>query len=82
MRKVKKQWKNELDMDLKEQNYFRSIKMHLLRQTNACGICGKSIINLKEATIDHIIPLSKGGHSGLSNLQLAHEKCNLLKGNS
>lgn len=65
--------------ELRDYNYFRSIKMHLLRQNCKCGICKKDITNLKDATIDHIIPLSKGGHDGLSNLQLAHEKCNLNK---
>jgi 5-methylcytosine-specific restriction endonuclease McrA len=33
------------------------------------------------ATIDHIIPIAKGGHpSDMSNLQLAHRACNRLKG--
>lgn len=67
---------------IKEINYYRSIKIHLLRQGCLCGICGKNINNLKDATIDHIIPISKGGHSGLTNLQLAHETCNIKKGNN
>jgi 5-methylcytosine-specific restriction endonuclease McrA len=33
-------------------------------------------------SVDHIIPLSKGGHpSDLSNLQLAHRWCNRQKSN-
>jgi 5-methylcytosine-specific restriction endonuclease McrA len=32
------------------------------------------------ATIDHIVPVSKGGHpSDISNLQLAHRACNRKK---
>jgi len=33
------------------------------------------------ATIDHIIPLSKGGLHMMSNCQLAHRRCNSYKGN-
>ena len=51
-----------------------------------CGICGKPVdFSLKyphplSPTIDHIIPLAKGGHpSDISNLQLAHRCCNRQK---
>ena len=51
-----------------------------------CGICGKPVdFNLKyphplSPTLDHIIPLAKGGHpSDISNLQLAHRCCNRQK---
>lgn len=30
-------------------------------------------------TVDHIIPISKGGTYDIENLQLAHESCNLMK---
>lgn len=32
-------------------------------------------------TIDHFIPLAKGGSNHIRNLRLAHKKCNLEKGN-
>ncbi|MBI2287898.1 MAG: HNH endonuclease [Chloroflexi bacterium] len=44
-----------------------------------CGLCGQPL-RLGEATIDHIIPKSKGGPDRLDNLQLAHEACNIEKG--
>lgn len=51
-----------------------------------CGICGKPVdFSLKyphplSPTIDHIIPLAKGGHpSDIDNLQLAHRCCNRQK---
>ena len=51
-----------------------------------CGICGKPVDfslrypNPMSKTIDHIIPIARGGHpSDLSNLQLAHLTCNLAK---
>jgi 5-methylcytosine-specific restriction endonuclease McrA len=34
------------------------------------------------ASLDHIIPLSKGGTSKVVNLQLTHMKCNTEKGDT
>lgn len=52
-----------------------------------CAICGQPVdFSLKwpdpmSKTIDHIIPVSKGGHpSDINNLQLAHFHCNRQKG--
>lgn len=54
-----------------------------------CGICGKPVdFSLKfpdpmSPTIDHIIPVAKGGHpSDIDNLQLAHFYCNRQKSDS
>lgn len=51
-----------------------------------CGICGQPVdFSLKwpdpmAKTIDHIIPVAKGGHpSDINNLQLAHFTCNRQK---
>lgn len=66
-------------------NYERNRKRILATQ-NTCGICGGSVdFELKpphpmSPTIDHIIPIAKGGHpSDISNLQLAHWTCNRQK---
>lgn len=60
----------------------------VLRTQKVCGICGNEVdFNYKSPhplspTVDHIIPVSKGGHpSDLSNLQLAHRWCNRQKSN-
>lgn len=51
-----------------------------------CGLCGGHIdINIKWpeqgfATLDHIVPLSKGGSHTYDNLQPAHLLCNTSKG--
>lgn len=53
---------------------------------DVCAICGRPVDkSLKNphplaATVDHIIPIAKGGHpSDISNLQLAHRQCNRAK---
>ena len=58
----------------------------VLRTQGVCGICGQPVdLTLKfpdpmSPTVDHIIPVSKGGHpSSLENLQLAHRWCNRQK---
>ena len=51
-----------------------------------CGLCGDQIPRVVQhghplyLTIDHIIPLSKGGEHSPSNVQAAHATCNYSKG--
>lgn len=66
-------------------NYERN-KKRIMATQNTCGICGHPVdFSLKpphpmSATIDHIIPVAKGGHpSDIDNLQLAHWTCNRQK---
>lgn len=66
-------------------NYEKN-KRIILKTQNVCGICGKPVdMSLKYGdpmapTIDHIIPVAKGGHpSDIDNLQLAHWTCNRQK---
>lgn len=52
-----------------------------------CGLCGDQIPrdaiwpNPMFGTLDHIVPLSKGGPHSEANLQAAHLRCNASKGN-
>ena len=58
------------------------IKKQLINSKgNVCALCGKPITNMKDCTIDHIIPISKGGLTTIENCQLAHRECNLIRGN-
>lgn len=50
------------------------------RDKYTCQICGKYMPDGIGIHIDHIIPISKGGKSVLSNLQVLCSKCNLQKG--
>ena len=50
----------------------------LLRQGLTCALC-QAIMSEHEVSIDHILPISKGGGSTICNMQLAHKKCNNKK---
>lgn len=65
---------------------FEKAKKRILKEQCICGICGKPVDKTIKyphplsPTIDHIIPIDRGGHpSDISNLQLAHFKCNRQK---
>ena len=65
---------------------YENARRKILATQTICGICGKPVdFSFKNPhplapTVDHIIPVSKGGHpSDLSNLQLAHRCCNREK---
>ena len=47
-------------------------------QNGLCAYCGRHR-NIKYMTIDHIIPISKGGTDEISNLQCTCKACNNLK---
>jgi 5-methylcytosine-specific restriction endonuclease McrA len=57
------------------------------RDRGVCALCGKRVNkalkwpDLGCATIDHIIPLTKGGPHSWANVALAHHRCNSLKNN-
>ena len=52
-----------------------------------CNICTKPVNMSKSGldplgpTIDHLLPVSKGGTNDSNNLALAHRRCNLSRGN-
>ena len=67
---------------------FEYNKKIIIATQSVCAICGAPVDkrlkfpNPYSATIDHIIPLSRGGDpTALDNMQLAHMKCNRAKSN-
>lgn len=74
------------DRDGTHRAVFDRNKKKIYATQTICGICGNPVdFELKyphplSPTIDHIIPVAKGGHpSDISNLQLAHFSCNRQK---
>jgi len=68
----------------KEKSWTR--KQLINKHHGLCVLC-ECQVNLihddpRQATIDHIMPLSKGGTGDLGNLQLLCASCNNEKGNS
>jgi 5-methylcytosine-specific restriction endonuclease McrA len=62
------------------------VMRHLVRKyAGLCVLCGEPVSfrqgTPNYATIDHIVPRSKGGLDVPSNYQLACEQCNLRRGN-
>lgn len=48
------------------------------RNHGRCAICGR-YVPFMDFTVDHIIPISKGGTNNMNNLQCACKTCNLIK---
>ena len=52
-----------------------------VRDRGLCGICGEFIAPDK-FTLDHIVPLARGGSNSLDNIQCCCKKCNIAKADS
>lgn len=75
-----------MDRDGTHQAQFNKNKTRIYKTQELCGICGLPVDktlrfpNPMSKSIDHIIPIAKGGHpSDINNLQLAHLSCNRAK---
>lgn len=65
---------------------FEKNRKKILLTQDVCAICGRPVDKTLKypdpysATVDHIIPINRGGHpSDINNLQLAHAICNRQK---
>jgi hypothetical protein len=59
--------------------FTREDHQYLLDNQTKCHICGKRFTRKNPATLDHIIPVSKGGLHDKTNIVLAHKSCNSKK---
>lgn len=71
---------------VKEENRYMFTldeKRTMLKRTDGkCARCGKELhVGNKDCTVEHIIPLSKGGKNEPTNLICMCKSCNLEKGN-
>jgi len=56
-------------------NYCRDMRKILIKENTMCNFC----FTVDNLTIDHIIPISKGGENEMENLQVLCKKCNRAK---
>lgn len=64
---------------LEWQNKEEAIKILSERDGYFCFICKDPFGKKEKPTIDHWIPISKGGTWNIENLRLAHKACNFWK---
>lgn len=54
-----------------DRTHYKKLRKRILAQDNACFYCGQ-----EATTIDHVIPISKGGISSIDNCVPACNRCN------
>lgn len=72
----------------KRGNSFEKVDAHLIydRDRWRCHLCGKKVLpkyrgpDPRSASLDHLIPISKGGAHAMVNVALAHYGCNSARG--
>lgn len=67
---------------IEERRFFALEERKAIHKANygICACCGKKL-TVKTMTIEHIIPLSRGGTNDFKNLTILCHDCNQLKGN-
>jgi hypothetical protein len=50
------------------------------RDRGICGICHTAVDPMSRWHVDHIVPIMRGGVHSYANVQLAHPRCNRMKG--
>ena len=58
----------------------KTVTALIKRDGTVCYLCDEHILR-KHMTIDHVIPLCKGGTNEMDNFRLTHSSCNSEKGN-
>ena len=48
----------------------------ILAQNGVCPRCGRRMTNLAETSIDHVLPIGRGGADAIGNYLLMHRGCN------
>ena len=58
---------------------YRNLRRKMLKRSNRCHWCGKTL-TLDTSTLEHVIPLHRGGLDNANNRVLACEDCNTGRG--
>lgn len=75
---------NKYDETVKQERKIMNdnIRYNVLKRDNfKCQLCGNTVKDGAKLHVDHIIPVSKGGKTVMSNLQTLCDRCNIGKGN-
>lgn len=72
---------NRRKVNIRERFSESEKKAILAKSKGRCARCGKEL-DISSMTIEHVIPLSKGGENRVSNLVALCEDCNKSKGNA
>lgn len=59
-------------------NAQKNLIERIKKEQHRCCYCGKKLV-LEDRTIDHIVPLNRGGQTMEKNLAVACAECNLEK---
>jgi hypothetical protein len=65
----------------KRKGNSRAIRARMLRKSHKCHWCKKPL-SINTSTIDHVIPLHRGGLDNANNRVLACEPCNRERGHA
>jgi 5-methylcytosine-specific restriction endonuclease McrA len=68
-----------------DDTWLELVRWCLTGESNAgsvpCFVCGRHV-KRPHATLEHIVPLSKGGTDAMDNLTISHNQCNWRRGNA
>ena len=71
---------NRTQVEKRKTFWLNQKKKMLAKSDGKCSHCGRTI-DLKSMTVEHVIPLSKGGTNDLSNTVALCSRCNKIKRN-
>lgn len=72
--KIKMKKEREKAQQLRKSTWWQN----LIRNNAKCYYCGK-FLSHEQTTMDHIVPVSRGGSSTKGNIVVACKECNNLK---
>lgn len=74
-------WARGIDPDKRREKIPAFLRQRVIeRDGYVCGLCGGDV-EPHDVHLDHIHPYSLGGKDTYDNLQVAHSRCNIRKGN-
>lgn len=63
-------------------SFSKAKKENVKNRNDRCWICGELFTGGQLKTIEHKVPLDKGGSNRIDNLAVSHDECNRIRKNS